>query len=54
LEAVIIDVIHRLIATGADLVEHPKYFPFVSISYSDVPDGICIFGGEKNFFPFCS
>jgi hypothetical protein len=61
LEAVITDVIHKLIASGAGAhlstlkpVEHPWYFPFVSMSYSVVPDGICLFGKKKNFFPFCS
>lgn len=30
--------------------EHPSYLPFVSISYSDVPDGIGLFGGKKTSF----
>jgi len=62
LEAVNTDVIHKLIASGAGAqlstlkpVEHPWYFPFVSTSYSDVTDGIFLFGGKKkSFFPFCS
>lgn len=51
LKAVITDVIHKLIASGAGAqlstlkpVKCPWYFPFVFISYSDVPDGICLFG----------